>query len=257
MKKIIPLFILLLSFSTIQGQVEDRAFRFGVTGAMGTAFNMSTKTNATGQGLGFSYAYGMQLEFYFSDVIGLRTGASLYNSRAKIEYKAGNPTIDDDDIYLLYPVSAGQSTTDVSDIAVSRTMVINAINVPLIIKAKTPEIGYLTYFIEFGLDNDFAVRSFSTNNIVLIDNEEKELKGDSESFGANKEVILYRGGLNIGIGTEYNLVGSTSIFGSINWSRPLLRTYKKESTQVYYNQLGDFKQDLRMHRINLTVGILF
>lgn len=257
MKKIIPLFILVLSFASLQGQVEDKAFRFGITGALGTAFNMSTKTNATGQGLGFSYAYGMQLEFYFSDVIGLRTGVSLYNSRAKIEYKEGNSTIDDDDIYLMYPVSAGQSTTNVSEIVKRRTMIINAINVPLIIKAKTPEIGYLTYFIEFGLDNDFAVRSFSTNNVVVINNDQEKLTGDSEKFDANKEVILYRGGLNIGIGTEYNLVGSTSIFGSINWSRPLLRTYKKESTQVYYDQLGDFKQDIRMHRINLTVGILF
>jgi len=255
MKKIISTALLFVFAFSANSQVDEKAFRFGISGALGTAFNMSTKTNANGKGIGFNYAYGMQLEFYFSDVIGLRTGISLNSGRAKVEYN-----LDNDDVYLRYPQSTGQNTVEASDIIKNRTFVINTINIPLIIKAKTPEIGYLTYFIEFGLDNDFAFRSYSTNNnIILPDGKEAELTGDSERFDANKEVLLYRGGLNIGLGAEYNLVGSTSIFGSINWSRPLLRTLRKESRQVFYDEFEDqkFTQDIRMHRINLSVGILF
>ena len=121
----------------------------------------------------------------------------------------------------------------------------------------------LLYFLEFGLDNDILYDAKSLRNDVYDNNALVRLGGDAEKLSAQKETFFYRGGLNLGFGTEYNLAGTVSLVTSINWSMPFTRSLKKDSYDVSWaNEDGEatgnkLMQDIRTQRLFLSVGLLF
>jgi opacity protein-like surface antigen len=246
------LFALLISVSSF-AQADGKKFRIGLEAKPGLAWNVSNRSGQEGGRLGAVFAYGFPIEYYFSDVIGFSSGIFMNHYRAGVEYT--------DSVRLTYQVvQQGGSVVTTQDLIESRTYAFNSVNVPLKLKAKTPEIGYLTYFLEFGLDNDIIYASHSRRNTIIGANGSTSvLEDDLKKIDTQEDVVWYRPGINIGAGVEYNLVGTTSLLMGFNWSGPIINQLRKESRSLNYaaEPQGAFRQELRTHRIELSIGLLF
>lgn len=253
MKKVLSVVFALILGLQSQAQADGKKLRIGLEANPGLAWNVSNRSGQTGGGVGLSFSYGVPVEYYFSDIIGFSTGIYMNHYRAGVEYT--------DSVLLTYDVvQQGGNVVTTQDLIESRTYVFNSVNVPLKIKAKTPEIGYLTYFLEFGLDNDFIYSSHSRRNTIVNNNGSTSvLEDDLKKIDTQDDVIFYRPGIHIGGGVEYNLVGTTSLLLGFNWSGPFIQQLRKESKSLNYvaQPQNAFRQEMRTHRIEFSIGLLF
>ena len=159
----------------------------------------------------------------------------------------------------------------------SRSMKMSYVNIPLALKMKTNEIGYLTWFAEFGANFGFNTKT-RTNDIcdyVDYDPVTSEFSLTSAPGGLSSDVTkenlnLDRGtqpvktGILIGIGGEFNFSGSTSLFfaGHFNYDiSNAITTEKREdflrTRNIYSDNFENVGAKSTFRNIRLTVGIIF
>lgn len=111
---------------------------------------------------------------------------------------------------------------------------------PLAIKMRTREFGYFTYFGEFGL-----VPSFKT-----ADNAEFE-PSLPEAERLDSYVNFFNTIFRFGLGTEYDLGGSSAIVFGVNYNRSLFDNLKADDPRL------SSKYTYRFDYLAFTVGFLF
>jgi len=267
-------------------QQEFRKVRFGfyTQGSLGWLNPEQQKIYSRGT-LGFGSGWGFDLEINFNKNTSLRSGLNLSNFNAGLNYFDTdlNPNLDatyfaldqNEDFINWNEVL---TNTKIPDTVVyqlySRNYKINYLNIPLIIKFKTNEIGYFTYFGEFG-----GTLGFKTS--ASVDDEIKPFIYDTSSMGFNhilpntnqkfivKDINLDKGtqsirvGLNMGLGAEYNLAGSTALFIQINYNYFLNNLLVKEENEIFLRKVdnnGAFKKvgvKAIPGSVVLSLGIIF
>lgn len=87
---------------------------------------------------------------------------------------------------------------------------------PLTLKLKTNEIGYLTYYGQFGLDIGFNLKA------------RRDVEGNfgdapyvEEDFDIIDDIVPVRTALRVSAGAEYNISGSTSLMVGLAWNNGL------------------------------------
>ena len=153
----------------------------------------------------------------------------------------------------------------------SRKFNISYVNVPLILKLKTKEIGYFTYFGEFG-----GTISFNTKAELIDNHRQGEFDSlynftpnvdnyyDSENtLNIDEGTQAIRAGLSVGAGAEYNFSGSTALFFQANWNYFMTNLMVKEDNEKYLRTINDVSQFESVDSksipgsVNITIGILF
>jgi len=120
------------------------------------------------------------------------------------------------------------------------------VELPISIKLKTNEIGYMTYFGQLGFDVG-----------VLTGAKAKVDAGDFEDV--KDDVFPMRVALAVGGGLEYNFSGNTSALIGIKYSNSFMNLYQNETT-LNEGTVLETKLDLpkaKLHYAELTVGVLF
>lgn len=120
------------------------------------------------------------------------------------------------------------------------------VELPLSIKLKTNEIGYMTYFGQLGFDVG-----------VLTGAKARVEGGDFEDV--KDDVFPMRVALAVGGGLEYNFSGNTSALIGIKYSNSFMNLYQKD-TKLFEGTALETKMDLpkgKLHYAELTVGVLF
>jgi hypothetical protein len=127
------------------------------------------------------------------------------------------------------------------------------IEVPVMLKFRTKEIGYLRYFGLFGLGAGYLYSSktvFSTiysNSTTSVENEE---------YG--KYVRKFRGSMLVGAGVEYSLSGKTALVGSLVFNNGLFNALQKQGDES--DPMDPFNKVTAKAITNymqLNIGILF
>lgn len=135
------------------------------------------------------------------------------------------------------------------------------LTLPLLLKIKTKEIGYLTYFGQFGAINHIkmgSVKTDDTGNDLTSSNSP-----DLTQLLIDNEPSLFQVAANIGFGVEYNISGSTSLYGSLQLNYGLNSALKRESEHIvrWNAAAGQFERyddkKINMHSIVLSIGVLF
>jgi hypothetical protein len=208
---------------------DDRNFHFGLNiepslyfASPGTSATGITNT-ANSPSLGF--AYGVNLEFYFSHNYGLATGIEV-NSFG-VNYTNVNNT----------------SKNLLQDSTTVHTQTEQYLGIPLLLKLRTNAIGYIKYFGLFGLEPSFLLSSMDKPTVTY-----NPLPNNPVNYGNEniyKETDFIRLSLVVGLGLEYNLAGTTSIQGAI--------TYDNAFTNL--NSSGN--NSVLVKGVNLTIGVLF
>ena len=257
MKKIIPLILVLLSFGTITAQEESvdsyRKHRLGVKIAPGISYLNIDKLGQENDGVDYTFGYGLQYEYGFSENFSISTGVIMNSFRGNVEYI--------DSLYFVFEKTvSGQKMLDTASQLLGRKYTFKSVDIPVVLKLKTPEMDYLTYFAEFGTTISVIYDSYTSKNLVIEDagSVKTELSDDLAKIDANQDVNLFKGSLNVGIGAEYNLVGNTSLLVGLNWNSAFTNILSKTSDEIYYISTKEkFNQIVKSDYISLTIGIQF
>ena len=152
------------------------------------------------------------------------------------------------------------------------------VEVPLSIKVRTGEIGYMTYWFQFGGVAGVNIRAFADDEVDYIaikglsTTEQVEWQPTNEAtFSTSDEPIkddiqLFRLGLFAGAGVEYSLSGNTSLVLGVTLNNAVTNVLKGDHLQL--DDADEFIRDERQNpkstRLNarastlgLNVGIKF
>lgn len=249
MKKIaiivVTLFFCLPLFIKAQEAAEFKPFSFGLKAIPSISFLKTESKDFKNGNAALNFGYGLMAEFNFAPNYGLLTGIEINDNRGNVDYI--NPAK-----VLYFP--EGDTTSPFY--LQSRKYNIKYLNIPVLLKLKTNEIGFLKYFGQFGIDAGFRLKARATDKGYDSTNVSTSIK---EDVNVDKDVNLIRLALNVGAGVEWNLSGSTSVVVGLNYSNCFTNFLKKESYLLKVETRNGpwLKQSAYNNYVALTLGILF
>lgn len=291
MKKILLLVsstVLLANSFLAQESDDDKKFRLGLKVAAQPTWFSSNEGSAAKLNTGFGFGFGLALEFRMSKTAYFVTGVGGDFENAGIKYKyeptfgtglgtnysngylvdnSGNLKELNDGVKLTDYIGTGDTYYDgITERKIKTTHV----TIPLALKMMTKEIGGFKYFGMFGGEIGVRVKARATDKYTFATtNAGTTFGGTNSNVNINKDgsLIPLRVGMNVGLGAEYRLSGSTSVFLSVNYFRSFTNLMRKESKYMIYDsqyypstdELTFFrtKQGLFMNAIRINVGVMF
>ncbi|MFN4235165.1 MAG: porin family protein [Bacteroidia bacterium] len=249
--------ILLNGLLAQENDNDFKTFRFGLAVQPNISWLKIESKEFESNGISGKFSYGLLAEYSFAKNYSIASGIQILTTGGRVNYKTP-----------VYFNESGKIEIDGSNFLLNkRTYGTQYLNIPISLKMRTNEIGYITYFAQFGLDAGFktnakAKDTGSDNVKVTIP---VPTPGNTTSkHNIKDDVNFFRMALNIGGGIEYNLSGSTSLLIGVNYSNGFVNVLKKESSQIKLPDINspfglgsELKQNARSHFVGLTIGILF
>lgn len=200
MKKIVALgvFYVMVTF-TLQAQND---IRFGVQ--VSPTFSwMNTSTNRINpSGTNLGLKLGMIGEFYFRENYAITSGIGFaFNHGGTLQHEVGGK---------YWTKSELSSALDTLPSGVKLKYGIQYIEIPIALKMRTREFGYIRYFVEPGFVLGFKSQAKGTINGVGVGDEATDID-------IRKEVNLLNLSVGVNAGIEYTLSESTSLIGGIGF----------------------------------------
>lgn len=139
------------------------------------------------------------------------------------------------------------------------------VQVPLTLKLKTNQIGYMSYFGQLGIlgglklsareNGEYQYESIPTTTVLI------------ERENANDDTQLFNAGMLVGIGTEYNISGNTNLVFGLSYFHGFTNVLRRNVVQtndkgeVLFDQDGQpllgSKRRAVLRNISLNIGVIF
>lgn len=286
MKKILLLVssTVLLANSFFAQDDADKKFRFGLRISPTPTWLRSTDTKFVEKGgTKFGFGFGLQTEFRINSTASFVTGIGGDFLGGKQTYKNGQGyALTKDGAYIEsvnVPYQKGANGLNSSNTSLdkyyvikSRSVKVTYVTIPVLLKLMTKDISGMKYFGMFGGNIAIQTKFKATDEIteLVFDSPTNTyIDGSSSSITDMKpkgDIIPFNVGLNVGIGAEYNLSGSTSMFFSINYLRGFINQYQGTS-EIMVDKIKESintgvspsmsKQSAFSDGIQINVGVLF
>jgi hypothetical protein len=159
---------------------EDRKVRFGLHFTPNISWLKTNNAGYESGGSKIGFSYGVAFDYYLTNNYLISSGIGVLNTGGIIN----RPT-------LFHPVE--------------EDFKLKYIEIPALLKLRTNEIGYLTYYGQFGIMTGFNISSKS------------DLEFNRPSLVSASDVVEPMGinfinmSLAIGVGVEYNISGNTGL----------------------------------------------
>ena len=289
MKKILSIVMaaLLITTTLVAGEGDDdKKFRFGLKVTPTPAWLRSADKKVVDKnGIKFGFGFGLQTEFRITSTAHFVTGIGGDFLGGKQIYKNGQGLIlSKDNAYTdseKTNFANGALTTYTDNIVgnndkfyeiKTRSIKTSYITIPVLLKLMTKDISGMKYFGVFG--GDIAIQTKFRCTDELTELKFNTTTGFYEASGdvtvtdmrPTGDLIPFNVGLNVGLGFEYNLSGSTSLFVSFNYCRGFVNQYQPTSEilvdQIKTNMnLGinptKSKQSGMSDGVQINIGMLF
>lgn len=187
-------------------------------------FSSDTELSAN-EGACPGLAFGLTIDRYFARNYAFSTGISIINAPGRLSYSDT----------LLIRFKNTETELDAGD---NITYRIQYLSVPLGIKLKTNQIGYMTFFANVGL-----------NPKVIIGGKGDITSENIKKVNVTKELRLFNLGYNITAGMEYSLGGRTAIMLGLVYEDNFM-----DATKDYSGQPDD---KISHHMLRFRIGINF
>ncbi len=272
------------TFAQDEGGKDIRNVRFGINVSPSLDWYKPDGKIMTGNGIVPKIGGGLLVEFRLAKVASIATGAQINMAGGKINYTNGGQTTpnantvsyyysNSDDKIITFNSSPGANST-AADIANfyqsntryqlnSRTYSVTYITIPLTLKLKTKQIGMMTYFGNIGVNNSIRWSAKAKDDVT---DWNSGANTTNSKIDITKDVALFHETLTIGLGTEMNLSGSTSLTFGLNYLLGFTNAVKSTSDYLMkqtnnpsgggYSQDG-LPQNIKTNSVVLTIGILF
>ena len=216
-------------------QSEYRVFRLGISAGMGLSW-MKPKTDGYEKdGNTFSYSSGLLTDYNFTKNYTFSSGINFNRLGGKLKLPNDTNVVG----------SIKEEGT------LYRTYQINSLEIPTLLKLKTNQIGYLTYFAQLGLKHNFNLSSFANDELHHGGSVTSTKDIDMADF-----TTFYRISFNVGFGAEYALNQTLSAFAYIEYDNGLNSSLTNEKT----NSNGDIRspnENAFIRKFGITFGLLF
>ncbi|MGR6088215.1 MAG: porin family protein [Arcticibacter sp.] len=208
-----------ISFSAKAQNDGGSKFHFGLKASPSYNWMKTDGTGLESDGGSIGLSYGLMTEFAISKNYAFATGLEITYRGGKYNLKSGD---------ILYG---------------SYKQKLQYVEVPVGLKLKTNEIGYIKYYGLFGVLPGVLVKAKEDIDFESASSEDIENNGNQSNFYA------FNVHLNVGAGIEYNLGGNTSFTTGIHYNNGLMDIYKGSKDEP----AAQFRTD----GIVLNVGIFF
>lgn len=213
--------IVLLFVCVLMGNLNAQDLKIGVYGAPEMSWLSSNTKKINSEGLKFGYKFGLTIDNYFSKNYAFSSGLSLKTQTGTLLYDEAQSISTTDNEYTLDANSA-------------LTFQLDYLNIPLGLKLKTNEIGYMTYFANVGF-----------NTYLNLDGKVSELEVPIEKEILKEEVKFYNVDYFFGLGCQYSLGSAAAISVGIYYNNGFIDVFKDESNTAFTKS------------VSLNIGMIF
>jgi len=274
----------LLLVISLKAQDADKKVRFGLKISPTPTWFRSDNKNIEKSGTKFGFGFGLQTEFRINSTASFVTGIGGDMLGGKQAYKnnAQGYVLNKDNEYVdskQIDFGAGATSFTASSNSnkfyeiKSRSVKATYVTIPVLLKLLTKDISGMKYYGMFGGNIAIQTKFNATDEVALVSFNTSTGKYEAatstskiEDLRPSGDLIPINLGLNVGIGAEYNLSGSTSLFFSINYLRGFINQYQRYSDVMVDNITTNVnngtspsrsKQSAFSDAIQLNIGILF
>lgn len=210
---ILLVLISLLSFS--------QSTKFGVFVDPQFTWMTPQARNVDNDGMKFGVRGGLIIDMYFQENYAFSTGISLGS-------QGGNLLFSEESTINVY------NEVDTLPAGTSVNYNLNYISIPLGLKLKTNQIGYLSYFARLGFTNQFNIGAQATSS-----------DGSLSKDDIKKEIFFYNLAYHFGIGVEYAIGEDTSLLFGVNYHNGFIDVTNNKDVKVHSRVLA------------IRVGVIF
>lgn len=249
MKKHFLLFICFIAVVSLKAQDSKFSLGFAANPNLGwisaedTEIEDNIDITSSGARLGFSY--GVMGEYHFTPNYNLAIGVSHVFTGGKFAGVNNNDVPD--------PTATSKSYSSVS----YEPAKLRYIHIPALLRLKTNEIGYISYFGNIGFAFDFALNG--KTNAVLSGKEVGEnneiVTFDNRSL--DSDIRFNSGFLNpyfvVGLGGQYSLGGNSKVHVGIDYNSGLGNIISNNEVEKYSNLLSDAR--FTNSYVSINIGI--
>jgi hypothetical protein len=218
---------LLILTSQAFAQRKTPPFQFGFRFAPNIGWLKPDAEEYKGDGVALGYSWGFVGEYKFSDNYSICSGFSIPMNGGKLKYPYA---------------SEGDTGT------MNRKYKFKAIEIPVLLKMQTKEIGYFSYFMQMGFATSINISAKAKDEFEVYYPDAKIVKKEPNIKSSTR---FLRESMIIGVGAQYNLSGSTQIFGSLSFDNGFTNVLKVK------NPITKQSEDAISNYLELSFGILF
>ncbi len=201
MKKTLVLFFALLVSGILSAQDNssgDSKLRFGFKVAPSLAWLKPDIKGYESDGSKIGFIYGLMMDYNFSKNYAVDIGLEVSYRGGKLKY----------DYVLSQNVTAnGKMTYN-----------IKYLEIPLSIKMKTNEIGYMTYYGQFGVQPGINIGAKMDYVYTQVNPSAPVNSVSDKDVDIANQIVDVNVSILFGIGTEYRISGNTSIMLGLQFS---------------------------------------
>lgn len=262
MKKTLSALLVLVTFSlSVTAQEDFQKFRMGFKGDINTSWLQPQEKHFVNEGAVFRAGFGFIADIHFTENYAFGTGLNIIRNGGQLSYFAeGN--VDNTPVVT----------------RITRDYSLQYIQVPVTFKLRTNEIGYMTYFGQFGLGLGFNTKAKGTERTdYILENiqqdgssiwKDSEIPSyEEENVNFSNDINLMRVSMMFSAGFEYNISGTTSILTAIYFDNGFTNTMRKTNAVETEKEVPIFesgttspkttKLNANSSTVGLTIGILF
>ncbi|MCB0763629.1 MAG: porin family protein [Flavobacteriales bacterium] len=235
MKKVYAILAAVVFSGIASAQTED-GVRLGIKLAPNMAWVRADTKGLESDGNIIGYSFGLMTEFPFGANGNYRfaTGINLNNIGGKVSQS--------------YDVVDTSGLT--SKILYNSEVRLRYIELPVTVKLMTNEIGYMRYYGQLGLDLAANIRAKSNAETITTTNGVVRTATE-EDIDVKESTNVFKAGLVIGGGLEYNFSGGTSALLGVTYHSAFTNLYKKDDV------IGIDNAKTFADYIELTLGVFF
>lgn len=244
-KAIIITAICLFSASGIVKAQEFQKFRFGLQASPLIGWMNPETEDYKNDGIKMGFNWGGMVEYYFTKNYCIKTGFSITNIGGKLKYN---------DYWVnkegLTPSLPTTPPTRIAGV-LSRNYSLKYLEIPLGIKFKTNEIGYLTYFGHIGISTSFNTSAKADDTYDYVTPPATNVQQVWDKRDIKKDVVFFRESLLVGLGVEYGITKTTSLISSLTFNNGFTDILR--GTNILVNK----PHRSTSNYIELSIGVLF
>jgi opacity protein-like surface antigen len=207
MKKI-TLFTLLTLSAIITNAQDFQKFKIAARFSPGIAWMKPDSKYITNEGNVARFGFGISMDIHFTENYAFGTGLEVTRMGGSLSY-------------------LNSARYDGVDYVLSRTRDyrLQYVEVPLTLKLRTNEIGYITYWGQFGIVPGLNINAKGDDEIDFLygksdtgwsETDRKSISSEDEDI--KNDINIFRVGLLIGAGIEYSLSGNTAVLAGITYN---------------------------------------
>jgi hypothetical protein len=262
-------FILISGFAFSQ-DAADKKIQAGLGFSTGLNLNKADTKKMATNGVGGDFSIGLNLNYNFSNTIGLFIGVDVDFENNKIK-----PNGEASSSYYYYDDTRIMSKDD--DLATGqlfqwteRKQKANYLTIPTMLLFRTKFFGDLRFFGKFGLRTSFLLsnkiedigKNFTNNDFLL-----PEVETTNSGMKASADMSAIRSSIGMALGTEWNFSGPTSLSVEIGYYygfTPIYREndilkFESKRTLFFNGPTGStyYSNAMTQSQLQLKVAVLF